>query len=467
MPDNLKSLASLNGPETIKIDQPESAAGVPAVNNTASIAGMVVNIGQPAAAELPADQAAVQPKSSDVYAMPKEFQHHNRVAGSNFGFWGAVVILASVVFLTVVGGGFYLYIFNPALLSSWTDKIFGVQNTPTLPEIAKNEPLAPAPTEANTQASSSLDTLPEQTPRQTYAAYIAALGQVNVFSDYYALISRYGDQRRLAAAAAERLVAEASPAAGSASLQTIKDKVSLVSSSNITEEINGQQALLRITSLDGQATGTIALALENTVWKISQEDWAIAEKKTAVISYTLGADRDNDGLTDAEENLLGSNKDSADSDNDGFGDLKEVLNLYNPLGKDKLVDNPRIKSYLADDQSFYFLYPSVWTRVNDKGSPIFTSANGHFIQLIVADNDNNESLDAYAARVLNMPAVAVDQQQSAETWNGLMSADGLNIYMMGAKKDKIYVLHYGPGSGVILEYPNIFQAVIKSFVIKK
>lgn len=457
MSDSLKSLMPINGPETIKLGQETDAP--PVVESPSSVTTV---------SSMPAKTTEiVKPQGADVYAMPKEFQRHNKVAGGNSGFWGVVVILASFVFLVVVGGGFYLYIFNPALLSSWTDKIFGVQNTPTLPAIVKNEPTQMPTDPVIEPTAPNVPVMPQQTPQQVYRNYVNELLGARIFGDYYAVVSRYGDRRRLASLEAERLVAETSPADSSASMELIKERIVLAQSANIIEEISGQQAVVRITTLDNQNLGTITLVVEEAAWKISQEDWLPIAKKTEAITYVLGADRDNDGLTDAEEDLLGSNKDSADSDNDGFGDLREVLNLYNPVGKDKLIDNPRIKSYLADDQSFYFLYPSTWTRVSDKGSPVFTSPDGHFIQLIVSDNERRETLDDYARNTLGLMNIEAQQRQTEETWRGIITADGLTMHIMGNKQDKIYTWHYSPANSAVLEYPNIFKVFIKSFVIKK
>ena len=44
-----------------------------------------------------------------------------------------------------------------------------------------------------------------------------------------------------------------------------------------------------------------------------------------------GADRDADGLSNADEALHGTDPDDGDSDDDGYGDGDEVVNGWNPL----------------------------------------------------------------------------------------------------------------------------------------
>lgn len=50
-----------------------------------------------------------------------------------------------------------------------------------------------------------------------------------------------------------------------------------------------------------------------------------------VSSDTITQDRDHDGLTDAEEQLIGTNPDNPDTDGDGYSDAVEVTSGHNPL----------------------------------------------------------------------------------------------------------------------------------------
>lgn len=54
------------------------------------------------------------------------------------------------------------------------------------------------------------------------------------------------------------------------------------------------------------------------------------------ISENLAKDSDNDGLTDMEEIIYGTDSQNPDSDGDGYKDGAEVDNGYNPLGPGKL-----------------------------------------------------------------------------------------------------------------------------------
>lgn len=493
MPEAKDTPATLGQSGVIKI----GASGLPVSANSPSQTPATTNVGAtpaPTASPTVSPVESIPPKESstpkmsqdlpgvnlpttpvkapDIYAMPKEFQHHNRVAGGNSRLMGALVVLGSLVFLIIIGGGFFMYIFNPGLLSTLTGQFIGSNVVTLPPDTVELAATGSIPTEglATTTAST---TSPTETPQVVYFKFLKELSAINTFEDYYILVSKYGNGRKISAVESERLLAETTPEANKASVKAIKEKAPGITSpseaGSIKEDVTDQNALLYITLANNKATGTIAFTLENNVWKIGDENWPLTSATPATIQYTMGEDRDGDGLLDKEEDLLGSNKDSTDSDGDGYGDLSETLSLYNPAGKNKLVDNTSIKSYLAEDKSFSLLYPSKWTRAfNSKDqSVIFRSADDHFIQLMIENNDKQATLDDYVKDLLNITTIKDSLRRTGDAWRGIMTEDGLQIYVMDSKNQKIYILRYSPSENNILEYPNIFQIMIKSLVIKK
>ncbi|WKZ24578.1 MAG: hypothetical protein QY321_03095 [Patescibacteria group bacterium] len=71
-------------------------------------------------------------------------------------------------------------------------------------------------------------------------------------------------------------------------------------------------------------------------------------------------DSDNDGLTNLEELLMGTDPNNPDTDGDGFLDGDEVRALYNPLGPGRLHESPFISRYTIASSGHEFLYPKFW-----------------------------------------------------------------------------------------------------------
>ena len=63
------------------------------------------------------------------------------------------------------------------------------------------------------------------------------------------------------------------------------------------------------------------------------------ESATTTSSTNLNIDSDNDGLTDSEELIYGTDPNNPDTDGDSFKDGDEVKNGYNPKGAGKLIIN--------------------------------------------------------------------------------------------------------------------------------
>lgn len=188
---------------------------------------------------------------------------------------------------------------------------------------------------------------------------------------------------------------------------------------------------------------------------------------TENVSYSKGQDSDGDGLTDNEEQMLGTSLDNADSDGDGYSDLTELENLYNPAGAGKLLDNPSIKMYENLTYSYNLLYQKDWLPNTQGGddSVMFKSGDNNFMQIIVQPNQANLTItDWYLAQfnLSDLPATSLIQ---ADTWQGVKHTDNLTVYLMDKNGKNIYTFSYNPGTNSILEYENIFWLMVKSLVI--
>lgn len=74
-------------------------------------------------------------------------------------------------------------------------------------------------------------------------------------------------------------------------------------------------------------------------------------------------DTDGDGLTDAEELLLGTDVGLRDTDADGYDDRTELVNLYNPTGTapQRIIDTDLVFEYTHPIDGWSIYVPRQWT----------------------------------------------------------------------------------------------------------
>lgn len=178
-------------------------------------------------------------------------------------------------------------------------------------------------------------------------------------------------------------------------------------------------------------------------------------------------DSDQDGLTDKEEILLGSDSYSADSDQDGYDDLAEIISLYNPTGAGKITENVNIEEYTNNTFNYNIFYPVSWTKsvVGGDDSIMFRSDDGHFIQIIVQPNADQQSIADWYSQQFGDEAISPESIIAADSWQGIRNEEGLIIYLTDNDKENIFVLSYITGPDEFLSYKNIFEMAVKSLVI--
>lgn len=249
---------------------------------------------------------------------------------------------------------------------------------------------------------------------------------------------------------------------------TINQEPSLITQNNQTAAEVNQTA----ENPDLIATGTQGVTLpsgnEAATTTVATTTPEITPLETG-LSLRVGTDSDNDGLADTEEILLGTASSTPDTDGDGYLDGSELINLYNPVGAEKLTANSNISFYNNKTFAYELLYPSAWqTSVNGgDDSLMFKTGDNQFVQVIVQPNVNKQALDEWYMEQLGVLTINAADRVNGSNWQGIKSPDGLNLYLMGKKQNYIFSLTYNPGGGNTLEYFNIFQMMIKSFTLKE
>jgi len=309
-------------------------------------------------------------------------------------------------------------------------------------------------------------------PLEIYKAFNEAIAVANFYEDYYQAVAKYGSENLQAAVKADKAIVELSPESAQKKLNEIKLNTPSLTDAQASFEIlpDAKSATVKYVLVDGASSGTIDMLLENEAWRVNNEAWTIKPVIKTPEVYKPCEDRDSDQLCDKEEALLGTKNDSVDSDNDGYSDGQEVINLYNPMGTNKLVESMAINQYRNPELAFSVLAPTKsdkWKPVSSgstEGSVTFNSDDGQFFQVISNLNASKESVDQYYLRIMDAGSINESQRIHGDNWDGIWTNDGLKVYIEDVKKKRIYVLQYGPGEGKTLDYLHLFQAMVKSFV---
>jgi len=214
-------------------------------------------------------------------------------------------------------------------------------------------------------------------------------------------------------------------------------------------------------SLDKFPTGPIAI-IRKHVSSGEEED----DQESHFLRPIPSQDSDNDGLTDLEEDLFGTNPDSVDSDNDSYGDLEEIRNGYSPI----LGDGARIETagifaeYTNETYGYKVFYPAEWLADSlDKTNKqvLFISETEEFFEILIEENPlKTPIVDWYRSQSPSLSSVDLDIvviDSSPAVW----SIDGLTLYT--SKDGLIYIITYNKGTKEDINWPNIFDYFYKSF----
>ncbi|MBU0707179.1 hypothetical protein KKG41_02295 [Patescibacteria group bacterium] len=179
------------------------------------------------------------------------------------------------------------------------------------------------------------------------------------------------------------------------------------------------------------------------------------------------ADQDEDGLTDIEEIMYGTEEDKPDTDGDSFTDGDELMSGYNPLSGSgtQLESSGIVKVFTSQLYNYRALYPTSWIVQNtsfDGTSVAFTSSTSEFIEILIEDNP--ERLSPKQWYLSHSPGVDSSEVEDIIVGDliGVKSLDGLTAYL--GKENVIYVLMYNIGNRDEASFFATFNMFINSFI---
>jgi len=188
------------------------------------------------------------------------------------------------------------------------------------------------------------------------------------------------------------------------------------------------------------------------------------------LNYSSSVDSDNDQLTDAEEDLYGTEKRKPDTDEDGYIDGQELINLFNPkaAGNSLLEISGLVNKHTNPIFNYEILHPSAWlARPTDQSlsEVIFQSTTGEYIEVLVQDNP--DKLDLVQWYLKQSPLADLNQlkrQVTKQGYDELISPDQLTHYLVDKNNpDKVYVLSYNIGNKTRVNFLTTFKMMLSSF----
>ena len=177
----------------------------------------------------------------------------------------------------------------------------------------------------------------------------------------------------------------------------------------------------------------------------------LGNNSPALGTVQSSSDQDNDGLTDEEEKIYGSDPNVADTDHDGYQDGAEVVGGYSPIdsGGKTLLDTKKASLYTNQTYRYSFWFPTGWLAqpTDSSGQEILvTSPTGEFASVQVQPNTNNETASAWYARLNPLAKPAdIGSFKTPKGLEGITSADGLNHYVRSPDGKWIIVIAYNIG----------------------
>ncbi len=179
-------------------------------------------------------------------------------------------------------------------------------------------------------------------------------------------------------------------------------------------------------------------------------------------------DTDNDGLNDEEELVLGTNANLADSNGNTYSDLVEINNGYDPVVSGKLDENPNLSKYVNKTLLYQMLYPKTWlvNSLSDDATITFTAPDDSIIQVSVQENSDHQSITGWYGSSFPEAAITYAKLKSTPTWDGISGVDNLNFYLTDKKRNTVYIISYIPAVDGRLVYPNIFNIMVNSLIVK-
>jgi len=173
------------------------------------------------------------------------------------------------------------------------------------------------------------------------------------------------------------------------------------------------------------------------------------------LALLASKDTDKDGLTDLEEEIIGTNINLNDTDGDTYRDAEEIKNYYSPLknGSTKLTEMNFIKEYENEIFGYKVLYPKAWLiSPLDEDNPndvMITSDGNEFVNILLNKKIANQTLEEwYLEKAPDVSATSLKKYKNHNDLAMIESPDAFTVYV---------------SRGDEASYPSLFGMIVNSF----
>ncbi len=208
---------------------------------------------------------------------------------------------------------------------------------------------------------------------------------------------------------------------------------------------------------------TIEVEEDTEITEIEEDESETEEAEEEVSSLE---DMDEDGLSSIEEEIFGTKDNSNDSDEDSYLDKEEILNLYNPNGSGRLIDNVSIESLANKMFGYRFLSVKGWSQKSIGGddSWLIKQSDEQFIQVVVQQNSDKQNIEDWYQEQFADEIVEESRKIESKTWTGIISEDGVSAYLTDKEMNNIFAISYNFKKDYPV-YKTVFEMILKSFEI--
>lgn len=220
-------------------------------------------------------------------------------------------------------------------------------------------------------------------------------------------------------------------------------------------------ALMQAQAEKGYQEGTTSTLVQTTSTPTAPPNIPLPESvsPTAPAELGPGLDSDQDGLTNSEEALLGTDPNKTDSDGDGFADGSEVKSSYDPAKKNgKLADSQYLKK--ENVSTLDILIPTTWERKPGlAGSVQILTGTPAVISIDLQPYATQQTLlDWVVAQNMGAGAQDFAVDKTASGLDVVYSKDGMTAWLLAG--NTVYKSHYNTNSALTKDFGTIFEYVM-------